>query len=430
MATMAMTATEKVLARASGAGAVRPGDTVYPDPELVIVHDGYVASSKAQLDALGIRQLFDPKRVVFATDHAVVYTTPQMVARGAAIRKAVQAWHVENFFDVGQGGHGHIFPMEMGMVLPGSFLFANDMHCTNNGAIGAVAVRTGTEIICVLAVGTMWVEVPSTIRITLSGRLQNGVFARDLGYRLARDFTNGTYGVEWDYRVLEFAGDALDHMNLAARVAVCNTVTEIGVGNVFFPPSTDIIAEAQKRARRPFTPVFSDPDACYEAELAIDLDRLTPQVVLPGSPDQAADISAAVGQKIDHAFIGSCGSGMYDDLVVTAQILRGNRVAPGTRLFIVPGTTASSRRMVEDGLMGIFQEAGAIVLPAGCGPCTRGNMAPLTSGEVSITTGATNVAGRMGAKDAEIYLASPATVACSAVAGKIADPRAFGARFD
>lgn len=423
---MGMTATEKILARASGQAAVRPGDTVYPDPELVIVHDGYVASSKVQLDELGIPKLFDQKRVVFATDHAVVYTTPQQVARGAAIRKAVREWGVENFFDVGQGGHGHIFPMEMGMVLPGSFLFANDMHTTNNGAIGAVAMRTGTEIICVLATGTMWVEVPSSIRITLSGCLQPGVFGRDLGYRLARDFTNGTYGVPWDYRVLEFAGAALDNLSLAERVAICNTVTEIGVANVFFPPSAQIVEYAKKAARRPFTPVYSDADAVYEAQIAIDLDKLVPQVVLPGAPDQAADIAQATGRRVDHAFIGSCGSGMYDDLVVTANILKGNKVAAGTRLFIVPGTTASAQRIVEDGLMRIFQDAGAIVLPAGCGPCTRGNMAPLASGEVSISTGATNAAGRMGAKDADIYLASPATVACSAIAGKITDPRSFG----
>jgi 3-isopropylmalate/(R)-2-methylmalate dehydratase large subunit len=427
---MAMTATEKILARACGKTEVRAGDTVYPNPELVIVHDGYVASSKAQLDELGISRLFDQKRVVFVTDHAVVYTTPELAARGAAIRKAVKEWDVEKFFDVGQGGIGHLFPMEMGMVLPGSFLFANDMHCTNNGAIGAVAMRTGTEIICVLATGTMWVEVPSTIQITLSGRLQPGVFARDFGYRLARDFTNGTYGIEWDYRVLEFTGDALDHLNLAARVAVCNTVTEIGVANVFFPPNEEIIAYTEKRAQRPFTPVYSDPDADYEAKLAIDLNHLGPQVVLPGSPDQATDIEATVGRKVDHAFIGSCGSGMYDDMVVAAKILKGNRVAAGTRLFIVPGTTNIAGRALEEGLMSVFHAAGAMVLPASCGPCTRGTMAPLTSGEVSISTGTANFAGRYGAKDAEIYLASPATVACSAVTGRITDPRGFGARIN
>jgi homoaconitase/3-isopropylmalate dehydratase large subunit len=320
--------------------------------------------------------------------------------------------------------------MEMGYVSPGTFLFANDSHCSNNGAIGAVATRTGTEIVTVLATGTLWIEVPFTIRITLSGRLQEGVFGRDLGYRLARDFTNGTYGAEWDYRVLEFAGPALDHLPLAQRVAICNTVTEIGVANVFFPPNDAIIAYAKERARKPFTPVYSDADASYEAEIKIDLDKLGPQVVLPGAPDRATELGEAVGRKVDHAFIGSCGSGMYDDLLVTAKILQGRKVAPGTRLFIVPGTVASAKRIVDDGLMKIFQDAGAIVLPSGCGPCTKGTMAPLASGEVSICTAATNSAGRMGAKDAEIYLASPATVACSAVNGKISDPRQFGVRLN
>lgn len=422
---MGMTATEKVLARASGVGAIRAGETVFPDPELVIVHDGYIANSKQQLDELGIHKLFDPSRVMLVTDHWVVYTTPQQVARGAAIRKAVKEWGVENFFDAGRGGHGHIIPMEMGWVLPGSFVFANDMHCTNNGAVGAVAMRTGTEIIAVLATGTMWVEVPQTIRVTLTGRLAPGVVARDLGYRLARDFTNGAYGLDWDYRVLEFAGESLDGFNLDARVAVCNTVTEIGVANVFFPPNKAIIDQAEARKRRAFTPVFSDADATYEGEIRIDLDKLAPQVVLPGSPDQAADIAESAGRPIDHAFIGSCGSGMYDDISLAASILKGNTVANGVRFFVVPGTVALAQRMADEGLTRIFQEAGAVVLPPGCGPCTGGNMAPLTSGEVSICTAATNMHGRFGAKDAEIYLGSPATVACSAVKGRITDPRAF-----
>jgi len=420
---MGMTATEKVLAKASGKNFVSAGETVFPDPEWIIVHDLYIASAKEQLDQLGIPELFDPNRVIFATDHAVVYTTPQMVARGAAIRKAVKEWGVKHFFDVGQGGHGHIFPMEMGMIQPGTFAFANDMHCSNNGAVGAVVMRTGTEIICVLATGTMWVEVPSTIQITLTGEFNKGVYGRDLGYRLARNFTNGTFGVEWDYRVIEFSGDALNQLNLATRVAICNTVTEIGVANVFFPPNQEIIDDAKARSKHLFIPVISDLDATYESKLSFNLSELSPQIVLPGAPDQACDITAAEGLRVDHAFIGSCGSGMYDDLLTTANILRGKKVAPGTRLFIVPGTTASAKRMVNEGLMTIFQDAGAIVLPAGCGPCTRGNMAPLTSGDISISTGATNIAGRMGAKDAEIYLASPATVACSAVTGLITDPR-------
>lgn len=420
---MGMTAAEKILATASKSAKVKPGDIIFPEPELVIVHDGYIASSKAQLDEIGIRELFDPDRVMLVTDHAVVYTSPMQVERGAAIRKAAAEWGVKRFYDVGQGGHGHLLPMEEGLALPGSFIFANDMHCTNNGAVGALAMRTGTEIICVLATGTMWVEVPPTIRLTLTGALQPGVLPRDLCYRIARNFSNGSFGAEWDYRVIEITGPAVEPMSLAERVPLCNTLTELGVANVFFPPSEAIIKEAQGRAARPFTPVFSDSDAQFEAEIAFDISSLTPQLVLPGSPDNAVDIDGHTGLKIDQAFLGSCGSGMYEDMEIAARALKGRRVSAGTRFFVTPGTEAVARRMLEEGLTRIFQDSGAILLPPGCGPCSGGQLAPLAAGEVSLSTAATNFKGRMGSPDADMYLASPATVAVSAVAGRITDPR-------
>ncbi len=422
---MGMTAAEKILARASGKPHVRPGDVVYPDPELVFVHDGYIASSKSQLDELGITKPFDSNRVVFVTDHVVLYTTPKYVERGKAIRAAAKAWNIRNFFDVGQGGHGHIFPLERGMILPGSFAFANDMHCTNFGAIGALVMRAGTEIISVLATGTMWVEVPKSVKITLTGRLNRGVYMRDLGYRLARNLSDGIWGIDWDYRVLEFAGPALEQFGVGARVAAINTATEIGVANVFFPPSPKIVEGMRAIARRPFEPVFSDPDAAYEAELSFDLSSLEPQVSLPGRPDDAVDIGDVEGRAVNHAFIGSCGSGMYEDIVSAAAILKNRTVAEGTRLFIAPGTTDLVKRLTAEHVMEILQDAGAIILPPGCGACPGGNMAPLASGEVSICTAATNSTGRFGATDADIYLASPATVAASAVTGRIADPRRF-----
>lgn len=423
---MPMTAVEKILARTCGLPLVKPGDTVYPDPDLVFVDDGYVTYCKTQLDNHRIPKVFDPKRIVFITDHAVLYTTPAAVAKGADIRRIAREWGIERFFDVGQGGNAHVFPMEMGMVSPGHMVFANDSHCSNNGAIGALGMRAGTEIACVVATGTLWIEVPQSIRMTLKGKLQPGVYGRDFGYRLARDFSNGTYGADWDYRAIEFAGPALDHLSLAQRVAMCNSITEIGSATLFFPPNEEILAYARERAERPFEPVYSDADATYEVELTVDLDKLQPQVVMPGSPDQAVDIAGTVGKRVDHAYVGSCGSGMYEDLQVTAEVLKGRKIASGTRFFVVPGSVISERRMLKDGLTQIFQDAGAIILPAGCGPCTKGNMAPLAPGETSICTAATNFNGRMGAKDAEIYLASPATVACSAVAGKITDPREFG----
>jgi 3-isopropylmalate/(R)-2-methylmalate dehydratase large subunit len=420
---MGLTAAEKIIARASAKETVVPGEIAYPDPAQVIVHDGYIASSRQQLDEIGIHEVFDPDRVLLIVDHAVTYITPFQAERGAAIRRAVAAWNVRDFYDAGQGGQGHILPMEKGYVLPGDFVFANDMHSSNNGAVGALAMRTGTEIICVLATGTMWIEVPRTIQINLQGKLQKGVFPRDIGYRLARDFTNGSFGAEWDYRVIEIAGPAIDSLSLDERVPICNTLTEIGVATVFFPPSTAIIEQARTRARRDFSPVFSDPDANFEAQIAFDVSALAPQVALPGSPDQATDIGNVIGKPVDHAMIGSCGSSMYEDMEIAARILRGRTVAPGTRLFITPGTVAITRQMTEAGLMQVFQEAGAIVLPAGCGPCAGGQLAPLAANEVSISTAATNVKGRMGSPEASIYLASPATVALSAVSGKITDPR-------
>lgn len=420
---MGQTAAEKIIARACGRSEVRPGEVVYPDPDQVIVHDGYIANSRQTLDELGITKLFDRERVLLVVDHAVTYSTPIQAERGAAIRRTVKHWGVKDFYDAGQGGQGHVLPMEKGYVLPGDFVFANDMHSSNNGAVGALAMRTGTEIICVLATGTMWIEVPRSILITLTGALQTGVFPRDIGYKLARDFTSGAFGCDWDYRIIEFAGQAVDRMTLAERVPLCNTLTEIGVATCFFTPNAAIVEGAKAAARRPFTPVYGDPDATYEERLRLELDTLAPQVCLPGSPDQAVDVVEVAGKPVDHAQIGSCGSSMYEDMEVAARAMRGRRVAPSTRLYVTPGTVDIAERMTASGMMQVFQEAGAMILPAGCGPCAGGQMALLAAGEVSVSTGATNGKGRMGSPEAEIYLASPATVALSAIAGKITDPR-------
>lgn len=417
-----MTAAEKILARASALAQVRAGDIVYPTPDFVMIHDGVVMGAKEELDALGINRLFDPARVMMVTDHDVVYINERAVARGAFNRKAAGAWGVKQFFDAGRGGHGHIFPTERGLLLPGMFYFDNDRHCTNAGGIGALAIRVGAEIGRVLATGTTWTLVPHTMRVKIKGRMRPGVYARDVGFHLARLIQAS--GLEIDYRVVEFAGD-LDQFNLAERIALCSTPTEIRAIGVFFPPSNEVLDYARARASRPFTPVYADADAQYESELEVDVGRLEPQVALPGGPSRAADLSTVAGTRVDHAFIGSCGSGMYEDLETAAGILKERRVAPGVRLLVVPGSEDSTKRLHREGLLDVFQQAGAFLLPAGCGPCASGRMGLIHSGEVSICTATANGAGRFGAKDADIYLASPATVAASAVAGVITDPRAF-----
>ncbi len=420
---MGMTAVEKVLARTVGRPTVSPGEVVYPDPDFIMIHDGLVPGAKRELDGLGIDRLAAPDKVIMVTDHEVIYGSPRAAEFGVINRNAAKAWGVNQFFDVGRGGHGHIFPMESGMLLPGMFYFDNDRHCTNAGAIGAFGFRVGAEISRVLATGTTWVTVPRTLRLTLKGGLQPGVYARDVGFYLAKRIKSGTLDFDLDYRVLEFAGD-LEPFNLAARTALCNSPTELGAYGVFFPPSKQILQFAGERAQRPFSPVYADADAVYEKQAALALDEIEPQVVLPGGIQTSVDITEAAGQPIDHAFIGSCGSGMYEDLAAAAVFLKGRKVASNVRLFIAPGSERTTQRMAVDGLLNVFLEAGAMLLPAGCGPCNDAVVGPLHAGEVSISTASNSNAGRFGSRQARLYLGSPATVAASAVAGAIADPRA------
>jgi 3-isopropylmalate/(R)-2-methylmalate dehydratase large subunit len=423
---MGLTAVEKVLAAKSGKASVRPGEVVYPDPDFIMIHDGVVMGAKQELDALGITRLAAPEKVVMVTDHDVIYGSARAAERGAFNRRAAAQWGVQHFFDVGRGGHGHIFPMETGMLLPGMFYFDNDRHSTNAGAIGAFGFRMGAEISRVLATGTNWVMTPQSVKLTIKGRLKPGVYARDLGFHIASLLKRGTLRLNLDYRVLEYAGE-LGQFDLAARAALCNSPTEMRAYGVYFPPSEAILTHARARAQRPFTPIFPDPDAHYDCEAEIEVSHLEPQIALPGGVQNSVDISEVAGTRIDHAFVGSCGSGMYEDMLEVARVLRGRSIASGVRLFIAPGSEQSMRRLAAEGVIQIFLEAGAVMLPAGCGPCNDAVIGPVHSGEVSISTAANNNFGRFGAKDARLYLGSPATVAVSAVAGRITDPRSMRA---
>lgn len=423
-----MTAVEKILARACGLPRVAPGDIVHPRPDWMFVHDNHLMATHEEMEAAGIHQLHDPDRVILTTDHDVIYVNERAIERGAYNRKAAAAWGVKRFHDVGRGGHGHIFPIEQGLVVPGTFYLDDDRHCTNAGGVGAIALRVGEEISTALATGTVWISVPSSVKLTLRGRLREGVYARDLGFKLAQGLVpGGFFGIDTDYRIIEMAGD-LDAFDLASRVALCNSPTEVGAVGVFFPPSAAIVERSRALAAAhgiTVSPVFPDADATYDASIELDLDSLEPQVALPGGVQRAADLSDVAGTPIQHAFIGSCGSGMWEDLEIAARVLAGRRLAPGVRLFVTPGSEASTRRLHREGLLDIFQEAGAVVMPAGCGVCAGGRTGPVASGETSISTAANNGAGRFGAKDARLFLGSPATVAASAVAGCITDPRTF-----
>jgi 3-isopropylmalate/(R)-2-methylmalate dehydratase large subunit len=413
------TSAQKILAHACGVPHVEVGQIVYPVPEYVIIHDGFVETAYRELSALGYRALRSPERTVFVTDHEVAYSSPQAILRGKAIRDIASRWRVGQLFDVGRGGHGHLFPLETGMVQAGMFLFAYDMHCTTFGAAGALALGVGPEITTVLATGSLWTQVPETVRIDLKGSLPRGSHARDVGFVLASNFATGQSGLEYDSRVIEFAGTGIEPMGLADRVALCNSVTELGIASVLFgnPPPGAVTSNSAR--------FLSDPEAVFEGRVRIDLADIGPQVALPGGPENAAPVADAAGVQIQHAFLGSCGSGMFSDFADAAALLRGRRVADGVRMFVVPGSVATAQRMADEGIAQVFMQAGAVMLPAGCGPCAGGLMAPLGAGEVSISTAATNHSGRFGSPEGRPYLGSPLTVAASAIRGCITDPREY-----
>ncbi len=413
---MGSTLSEKILAKASNRQLVVPGDILYPNPELVILHDGFIQTAFKQLDGLGYQRITNPERVMFVTDHQVIYTNPKSIAQASANRAIAKKWQVGHFYDAGRGGHGHIFPMENGLVRPGMFLFAYDMHCTNFGAVGAFAQRAGPDITAVLATGTNWLIVPPTLKIELVGEYASGVHPRDLGFWLSSKLTSKEFDVEYDYRIIEFSGEVIRGMPLSYKVALCNTLTEIGVANVMFEPTDQMLKEYPESFR-------SDTNANYENILQIDIRQIEPQVSLPGSPDDAVAISQVAGLKIDHAYIGACGSGMFDDFQLAANVLQNHRIAEHVRLILVPGTVSVAKQLAEKGLMNLFMDAGAMILPPGCGPCAGGVGGPIGPGEVSISTAATNGAGRMGATDGSCYLGSPLTVMASAISGFIQDPR-------
>lgn len=415
-----LTMAEKLISRAVGDRVCRAGDQVQPDPRWVIVHDGYVQTAYKELSALGYRRITHPERVALVTDHDVIYVSPRVAEKARANRTIAQAWQVGHFSDVGQNGHGHLFPMENGMVVPGAFVIAYDMHCSTFGALGAYALASGNETTVVLATGRLLFEVPQSVRVRLRGQLPPGSHARDLGFHLGHLLTSNQAGIEYDSRVFEFCGDGAERMTLASRVGLCNTLTEIGAAHVLFPPM-----HFDGRPAPECESLRGDEAAHYEARLDLPLSDLAPQVALPGSPDRAAPIDQVVGRPIDHAYLGSCGSSMYEDMASAALLLRDRKLAPGVRMVVVPGTTRIARQLADEGLMQIFMDAGATLLPPGCGPCAGGRSGLLAAGEVSISTAATNTAGRMGDPSAQAYLGSPLTVAASAIAGALCDPRQY-----
>jgi homoaconitate hydratase family protein len=370
---------------------------------------------------LGLKRPWDPDRIVIVLDHRTPANTAQTASVHAQIRRLVREYGIKRFYDSGEG-ICHQILVEERLARPGQLLLGTDSHTTTAGAVGAFGTGVGaTEMAGVWAVGSLWLKVPETIRVVLTGHFSKGVCAKDASLSLVQQL--GPSGA--DYKCVEFSGSLFQDVPMAGRMVLCNMAMEMGAKAAVVAP--DVVTSEWFRglsiASRDF--VTSDVDAKFEATQVFDVSRLPPMVSGPHGVEAARSVEEAEGIAIDQAFIGTCTNGRLEDLIAAAKILKGRKVSEGCRLIIAPASRKVLGDAIDIGAAQILISAGGTILPPGCGPCLGSHEGVLGQGEVCISSSNRNFRGRMGSDQAEIYLASPATVAASAVDGKITDPRRY-----
>ncbi|MEA3355898.1 MAG: 3-isopropylmalate dehydratase large subunit [Candidatus Bipolaricaulota bacterium] len=417
---MGMTFAQKVLAAKAGLESVAVGQIVEVEPDFCMSHDNTAAIAK-KFAKIGVDRVKNPERFVIVLDHTVPASTEKYALGHKEIRQFVREQGIANFYDMGVGICHQVLP-EKGFALPGALILGSDSHTTTYGAFGAFSAGVGRSEMAVLyATSKIWLKTPATFKIIVTGHLEEPITSKDLILKIIGDI--GADGAL--YRSIEFTGRAIEEMSLSSRMVLSNMAIECGAKNGYIAPDKRTFAFLEGRAVRKYTPVYPDPDARYEKVLKFDATRLDPQVAKPHTVDNVSPIGEVAGTKIDQALIGTCTNGRLEDLRLAGKILSGNKVADGVRLLILPASQEVLLGALKEGLIKIFVEAGALVLSPGCGPCLGAHQGVLAPGEVCLSTANRNFKGRMGSAEAEIYLASPATVAASAITGTISDPRRF-----
>ncbi|MCL1593193.1 MAG: 3-isopropylmalate dehydratase large subunit [Actinomycetia bacterium] len=421
---MGMTQAERILARATGNESVVAGEFIVADIDLALLHDIFAAQVFDTLADVGFDDVFDPERTVVVIDHLVPAPSAEAAAIHQRIRDHVTRLGIEAFYDSGTGICHQLLP-EHGHIRPGSLVVGTDSHTTTYGALGAGGTGIGTsDMVYALATGRLWFRVPETIRFELTGSLQPTVTWKDVILYLA-----GRFGADAaQYKAMEFGGEAASRADMSSRLTVANMAVEMGAKFGLFAAddiTNSYLLDHGGIGCEPFGP---HDDAVYETVHEISLSDLEPQIAMPNEVDRVGPIADAEGLTIQQAFLGSCTNGRIEDLRAAAEVLAGKHIAPGVRLLVVPASRDVLKEAMETGVLATLVDAGASVLPPGCGPCFGGHGGLMAPGERCIGTHNRNFIGRMGSPDAEIFLASPATVAASALAGAIADPRDQGVK--
>lgn len=417
---MGMTITEKILARSSSKKKVSVGEIVLAKPDIAVNMDTFFPFIIKALNKIGIEGVWDPNRVIVVFDHKIPADSVNVAEMHKTIREFVKETGIKYFYDVGRGGISHQLMAEKGHARPGMLYVADDTHAITLGALGTFAVALGFDIVSVLTTGKTWFKVPESIKFNIVGNFDKGVMSRDLIQRIVGDL--GSDGAL--YKVMEFDGPTVGAMSIDGRMTMCNAVNNAGAKTGIVNPDQKTIDYVKRRTKESFDVLKSDKDAEYTDILDYDVTKLEPQVTLPPTPVNVKSVVDVENVEIDQAYIGSCASGRMEDLRVAARILKGKRIHPRVRMFIVPSSQEVYQRATNEGLIEIFGQSSALVCAPSCGPCA-GYWGTLAAYEVCVATSVLNTPGRMGSHKSQIYLASAATVASSAIEGKICDPRGF-----
>jgi homoaconitate hydratase family protein len=416
---MSLSFAEKLLATKSNRKVVRAGEIIHVEPDRVMSVSASSAIVINFFHQLNVTRVWNPDRIVLSLDHETPPNDSDHANSHRLVREFAREQGITRFFDIGEG-ICHQLMLEQGLVFPGELILGKDSHTVTYGAVGAFAAPIdATEMACLWATGQTWLRVPESIKVILSGRLRPGVSAKDLILHLI-----GIMGADGaNYRSVEFLGAGAKALSVSERLTVANMTIEMGAKNGVFPADATTF-QFLAPLGRDFQSVQPDPNAHYVQSIEVDLTGLEPQIACPHRVDNVRPITELTGTLIDQVFIGSCTNGRLDDLSQAATIIKGRTISPQVRLYIGP----ASRRVYVDALaQGQIQtlaEAGAVILPPGCGPC-HGYTANLADGERCLATSNRNFKGRMGNPKAEIYLGSPAAAAAAAVEGRITDPRRF-----
>ncbi|MDR2829911.1 MAG: 3-isopropylmalate dehydratase large subunit [Methanobrevibacter sp.] len=412
---MSKTMSEKIFSNSTGDDVVS-GDILIADVDVAMTHDLTGPLSLKSFYEIG-ENVWDPDKIVIPFDHQVPADSLEAADNHIVMRRFVKEQKIKNFYDVNQGICHQILP-ELGHVVPGEIIVGTDSHTCTHGALGAFSTGIGsTDMAMVFKTGKLWFKVPETIYFDIKGELNDNVYAKDVILNII-----GKVGVDGaSYKSCEFGGETTKNMTVSDRMVLCNMAIEMGGKTGLVEPDEITLNYLKNRANKDFKLFKTDLDAPSIEKISIDVSDLEPQVACPHNVDNVSPVSE-VDSEIDQVFLGSCTNGRIEDLRVAAKILKGNKIANGVRMLVIPASKEVYTKTLDEGLMKIFVDAGALVCNPCCGPCLGGHVGLIGPGEVSLSTSNRNFKGRQGSPDGEVYLSSPAVAATSAIKGRISIP--------